>query len=94
MAEDFDFSGSEVWLMNVLQHVYDLELVIENVKKADCVRFFEPIDYGTDGMHLHNLTEEMFIDWFGKCKIYGPNKDADCFHQWKCAYGVWLRSGS
>lgn len=80
----------EVWLFNVLQHVQDLEKVISNVKNAKCVRFFEPINYGTDICHLHNLTLDMFKEWFGDCVKYYPKNDkAVNFHQWECAYGVW-----
>ena len=92
-AENFDFSMfDEVWFFNVLQHVKDPYTIVKNAKKAKCVRWFEPIDQGTDECHLHNLTHSMFVDWFGDAKIYAGNEKADCFHTAKCSYGVWLRS--
>lgn len=93
MAEDVDFSGcDEVWLLNVLQHTLDPGKIVENVKKAKVVRFFEPINYGVDACHLHNLTMEMFEGWFGDVVKYYPKNDkAVNFHQWECAYGVWSR---
>jgi hypothetical protein len=90
-AEDLDFTKcEEVWLLNVLQHVQDPGKIVENAKKAKVVRFFEPINYGTDVCHLHNLTLDMFKEWFGDCvKYYHKNDKAVNFHQWECAYGVW-----
>lgn len=93
LAEDVDFSEcDEVWLFNVLQHVVNPALIVENVKQAKVVRFFEPINYGVDECHLHNLTLDMFYDWFGdKVQYYEKNNKAVNFHQWECAYGVWER---
>ena len=91
-AEDFDFSDyDEVWIMNVLQHVEDPGKIVEKAKQAKCVKFFEPINFGTDECHLHNLTMEMFKDWFGDVKYYPKNENAVAFHTWECAYGIWLR---
>lgn len=87
-AETFDFSEcDEVWLFNVLQHVYDLEGVIEAVKMAKAVRWFEPVNQGTDDKHLHNLTHDMFKDWFGVSNVYPANPNANCFHTAECSYG-------
>ena len=82
----------EVWLFNVLQHVHNPDLIIANCKNfADTIRFFEPINCGTDECHLHNLTIEMFKNWFGveNVNYYPPNPDAKNFHTHECAYGVW-----
>lgn len=90
-AEDVNFKYTdEVWLFNVLQHVEDPAKIVENAKKASVVRFFEPINYGIDACHLHNLTMEMFKEWFGDVGYYPGNKKAECFHQWECAYGVYV----
>lgn len=87
-AEDMDFSDfDEVWIFNVLQHVIDPGKIVDNAKKAKCVRFFEPINFGTDECHLHNLTMEMFVEWFGEAKYYPKNDKAEAFHTWECAYG-------
>jgi hypothetical protein len=82
----------EVWLFNVLQHVIDPDAIIANCKYfASTVRFFEPINCGTDECHLHNLTIEMFKNWFGveNVNYYPPNPDAKNFHTHESAYGVW-----
>lgn len=82
----------EVWLFNVLQHVEDPELIVKWSKQADIIRFFEPINCGTDECHLHNLTLEMFQEWFGDCvKYYPANPGAKNFHTAECAYGCWTR---
>ncbi len=87
-AEVIDFSDvDEVWLFNVLQHVYDLDIVIENVKMAKAVRWFEPVNQGTDECHLHNLTHEMFKEWFGESNVYKADPNAIRFHTAECSYG-------
>ena len=87
-AEQVDFTMcDEVWLFNVLQHVEDLEGVVSSVKKAKAVRWFEPVNQGTDECHLHNLTHEMFKDWFGVSNVYKANPDAVNFHTAECSYG-------
>jgi hypothetical protein len=92
LAEDAIYECDEVWFFNVLQHVIDPNKIIERAKKqSKVIRFFEPIDYGIDVCHPWNLTEEMFKDWFGNVKIYPPNPNANCFHTWKCCYGVWTK---
>lgn len=94
-AEEFTLAYSnntEVWLFNVLQHVKDPHAIVENCKRfAGTIRFFEPINCGTDACHLWNLTMEMFGDWFGKENVnyYPPNELAVNFHTHECAYGVW-----
>lgn len=90
-AEYCEYEADEVWLFNVLQHVLDPNLIVERAKKqAKVIRFFEPTNYGVDECHPHNLTMEMFNDWFGACVKYYPKNDtAVNFHRWECAYGVW-----
>ena len=89
-AEELSFGQcDEVWLFNVLQHVEDPDKIVENAKMAKKVIFFEPINYGVDTCHLHNLTMEMFKDWFGDVNYYHKNDKATAFHTWECAYGVW-----
>lgn len=91
-AEDFPFPDvDEVWLLNVLQHTISPDLIIEKAKAAaKVVRFFEPIEAGTDVMHLHNFTLEYFRGHFGDCvKYYPAFRDIEGFHSHQCAYGVW-----
>lgn len=84
----------EVWLFNVLQHVMDPELIVMNAQRyADVIRFFEPLNYGTDICHLHNFTLETFQDWSGTevTKHYPMSPGTGNFHEHECAYGVWKK---
>ena len=91
-AEDVNFPVvDEVWLFNVLQHTMNPDLIIAKSKAAaDIIRFFEPIEYGTDGMHLHDFTMEYFTKHFGKCATYYPaNQEIERFHAHQSAYGIY-----
>lgn len=91
-AEGFKFPEcDEVWFMNVLQHVQDPVKIINNAKKsAKLIRFFEPINYSTDKMHLHEFNLAWFKSHFGDCvKHYPKNNKAVNFHTWECAYGIY-----
>lgn len=93
-AEDVDFpDADEVWLLNVLQHVVDPDLIIQKAKAAaKVIRFFEPIEAGTDVMHLHNFTMDYFRGHFGECvKYYPAFREIEGFHSHQCAYGVWKK---
>jgi hypothetical protein len=90
LAEDAIYKADEVWLFNVLQHVMDPGKIVENAKaSAKIIRFFEPINYGTNEAHPWNLTLEMFQNWFKKVNYYPFNENAVKFHTWECAYGTW-----
>jgi hypothetical protein len=90
-AEYVDLSGyDEVWLFNVLQHVIDPKLLVENMKKiAKCIRYFEPVNMGTCVHHPHGFTMDDFIELFGEANHYPDNPSAVSFHSHECAYGVW-----
>lgn len=94
LAEDAEYTADEVWLFNVLQHVIDPGKIIERAKKqASVIRFFEPINYGTDDCHLWNLTFDMFKEWFGNAvQHYPAGQPVKNFHTWECAYGVWTKT--
>lgn len=89
-GEDFDFPQvDEVWMFNVLQHVIDPDRIINKAKEASgCVRFFEPIDFGTDRMHLHNFTMDYFKQFFQDVRRYERHEGLTTFHKHQCAYGV------
>lgn len=92
LAEDAIYEADEVWLMNVLQHVIDPNLIVERAKKqSKVIRYFEPINYGIDVCHPWNLIKEMFEDWFGEVNYYPANPEAFRFHTWECVYGVWRK---
>lgn len=89
-AELLDFSQvDEVWLMNVLQHVVDPDKIVQEAKKARVVRWFEPVNQGTDACHLHNLTHEMFEKWFGISNRYIAKPKTEAFHLASCSYGIY-----
>ena len=97
-VEDLDLPGvyesnqaDEVWLFNVMQHIIDPDLFVEKCKKwGKVIRFFEPIDMGTNDCHPHAYTIEDFQKWFGDCvKRYVAAPNVTNFHQANCAYGTW-----
>lgn len=93
-AENITFPEvDEVWLFNVLQHVINPDTIIEKAKAAaKVIRFFEPIEAGTDTMHLHNFDLEYFKRHFGECVKYYPSfREIEGFHSHQCAYGVWVK---
>jgi hypothetical protein len=84
----------EIWLLNVLQHTMDPDLIIEKCKDAaKVVRFFEPINDHIDVCHLHSFSLEFFQKHFGECvKYYEDHKGRVVnFHEHECAYGVWTK---
>ena len=94
LAETYQYDDriDEVWLFNVLQHVISPEKIISRANLySKTIRFFEPINYGFDDKHLHNLTLEFFRFWLGigNVKYYPGNKQAKNFHTHECAYGIW-----
>lgn len=93
MAEDAIYEADEVWLFNVLQHVVDPYKIVERAKaQSKVIRFFEPINYGTNECHPWNLTMAMFKEWFGdSVKHYPAGQNVQNFHTWECAYGIWRK---
>ena len=93
-AEDYGFPPvDEVWFFNVLQHVLDPDVIIEKAKEAaDVIRFFEPIEAGTDQCHHHEFTMDYFRGHFGGCvKYFEPNQGIKGFHTWQNSYGKWTK---
>jgi hypothetical protein len=81
----------EVWLLNVLQHVIDPDVIINQCKDAaKVIRFFEPINYPIEPCHPHQFTLDYFRGHFGDCvKHYPMNPTEPEFHTWENAYGVY-----
>lgn len=81
----------EVWLMNVLQHVIDPDVILNKCKEiSNTIRYFEPINAPLNECHLHAFDIDYFKRFFGdSVKHYPKNNTAVNFHQWECAYGVW-----
>jgi len=93
-AEEIDFPKvDEVWLMNVLQHVLDPNIIIDKAKKASkIIRFFEPIEAGKDKAHHHEFTMGFFIGHFGDCvQYYEAGQGIHDFHTHQCSYGIWTK---
>ena len=91
-AESVEFPKcDEVWLFNVLQHVQCPRKIINNAKQAaKIIRFFEPVNYPVDKMHLHMFTLNCFMKHFGDCvKHYPKTNNVKNFHTWQCAYGIY-----
>ena len=66
-GEDVISTGyDEVWIYNVLQHVIDPGLIIENAKRAGkIIRIFEWLEIGQAPGHPHNLLEDQMNEWLG-----------------------------
>jgi hypothetical protein len=56
----------EIWIYNVLQHVDNPKLIIENAKKVSkIIRIFEWIDTWVSPGHPHVLKEKTLNEWLG-----------------------------
>lgn len=84
----------EVWIFNVLQHVRDPFMQIENAKKlGKIVRIFEPIDTAINNEHPHSFTMKFFEEQFpdADVKMYQGGSVAR-FHGANCAYLTWTKT--
>lgn len=84
----------EVWFFNVLQHVKDPVLQIENAKRiAKIIRVFEPIDTAINNEHPHSFNIDFFRTQFPntEVKLYEGGTVAK-FHGANCAYLVWTKT--
>ena len=86
-GEDLTGTGfDEVWIYNVLQHVMDPAVVIENAKRAGkIIRLFEWLEIGVAPGHPHNLLEDQMNEWLG-----GQGKVNADVPRGKEYYGVFL----
>lgn len=83
---------TEVWLLNVMQHVIDPEVFIETAKQlGDRIRFFEPIDQPITTYHPHTYGLKDYHRWFGDCVNLYAGGSIEGFHEAACAYGVWIK---
>lgn len=82
---------TEVWLLNVMQHVIDPEVFINTAKQfGDRIRFFEPIDQPVTTYHPHTYSLKDYQRWFGDVNLY-VGGTVEGFHEADCAYGVWIK---
>lgn len=93
-----DYTGrskfDEVWFFNVLQHVRDPFLQIQNAKKiANVIRVFEPIDTAINQEHPHSFNMQFFKEQFpdAEVKMYHGGSVAR-FHGANCAYLTWTKN--
>lgn len=78
----------EVWIYNVLQHVNDPKLIIENARRAGkLIRIFEWIDIPAHEGHPHELKQDLLEEWLGGLKgtVEELNENG-CIGQ--CFYGI------
>lgn len=70
LSDDTKFD--EVWMYNLLQHVQDPGLIVQNAIKrisdTGCLRVFEWLYIPADECHPHVLTPEKMIDWLKGCE--------------------------
>lgn len=92
-ANSRNHQWDEIWMFNLLQHVIDPDIIIAQAKyAAKTIRFFEPINMGTNDCHLHAFSYEYFLNQLGpRVSIYPGNPKAKNFHTHECAYGIWER---
>lgn len=66
-----DIFWDEAWMYNVLQHVQDPQLVIQNARRvSDLIRVFEWIDTPMNVGHIHTLNEDTLNEWLdGEGKV-------------------------
>lgn len=90
-AETCDFPDvDEVWLINLLQHVQDPDLLVEKMKtKCKIIRFFEPICDWTNDEHPHAFSFEDYVKYFGDCTKKYVGGSIPNFHTADCAYGIY-----
>lgn len=82
-----DIIFDEVWIYNVLQHVDNPELIIENAKKVSkIIRIFEWIDNGVSPGHPHDLKANFLNIWLGGIGKIEQLNESGCHG--KAYYGV------
>jgi hypothetical protein len=81
----------EVWILNLLQHVKAPDKIVAKAKESSkCIKFFEPLDMGTDNEHPHSFSLEDMKEYFGdSVQIYTPS-GIPGFHGARCAYGTYI----
>lgn len=95
-AEEIEFPQvDEIWLMNILEHTINPNLIIDKCKKScKVIKFFEPIDIRSpeeyDPCHPHAFDINFFKMHFGNCvKRYIGGTEPN-FHTKDNAYGIYL----
>lgn len=91
-VEELDLpSVDEVWVFNVMQHIWQPDVFVEKLKRAaKKIVFFEPINTPKDQMHIQTYGIDSFKEFFGDdtVKLYQGGSIPN-FHTADCAYGIW-----
>jgi hypothetical protein len=92
LYEDCDSPDvDEIWMFNLMQHVQDPDALISKAKKhAKVIRFFEPIDLGTNLEHPFTFSEADYRDYFGDCVKRYESIGEPGFHGANCVYGTYI----
>lgn len=81
----------EIWMFNLMQHVKDPDALIEKAKKySKVIRFFEPIDLGTNLEHPFTFSEADYRNYFGDCVTQYKSIGEPGFHGANCVYGTYI----
>jgi hypothetical protein len=84
---ELDIDYDEAWIYNVLQHVDDPALIIENAFRiARIIRMFEWIDFPPHPGHPHMLTEQFLTEALGQEGQTEYLNEYGCIG--RCFYGV------
>jgi 2-polyprenyl-3-methyl-5-hydroxy-6-metoxy-1,4-benzoquinol methylase len=89
-AEECDFPKiDEIWILNLLQHVQDPDIIIKKCKESGkIIKFFEPIEYEINNEHSFYFTKNDYIEYFGD-SVRDYVHPIPKFHQAKCVYGIY-----
>jgi len=81
----------EVWLFNVMQHVWNPDTFISKLKKVSKkIVFFEPVNSPIEDVHPHSFTMEDFKKYFGEDSVkFFAGRTEPNFHTSDCVYGTW-----
>lgn len=88
-GEDYSPSNcfDEVWIYNVLQHVYNPEQIVKNALKAGkIVRLFEWIDAGVSDGHPNDLKENDLNRWLNGIGKVEDMHESGCYG--RAYYGI------
>ena len=75
----------EIWLINVLQHVIDPDLILTKALNTGIVRVFEPINVETDVAHPWRFDFDYFAKRLENVKLF-KGRTFPNFHTADCVY--------
>lgn len=94
-VENLNFKAEfdEVWVFNVMQHIWNPNVFIEKLKNcSNKILFFEPINTELNEEHVYSYTKEDFENYFPTTEIKTyVGRTIENFHTSDCVYGTWIR---